>query len=205
MSGGLNGQFKANPVQVLDQCWDINSSQNLLGTRYVLDQHSVGYFDLRRLNANTISLEPAPTGFSALVSESPVKAYYLCSTPNQRRNIILTNHADYFFTDTITGCQFAAYGINRHAVNVEHLNALNNSLQYARRAIELRGIGAPLNVIYGATEYRGTGFRTGENVGNTVVTVVGWRRPDGWHFYARRRLNDHGNNRALDNASFELT
>ena len=206
MSEGLNQRFTANPEQFLTSVWDINSSQAQAGNGYVLDQNGVGSFDLVAYCANTVRIvSPNASFFGRFLAETPIRAYYLPSAGDQTTRMQIGTHVDFFFTDTITGCQFQAYGSSRTILVVEHVNALTiDPRTYAREALRVRGLRKPFTVIYGADDYRSGGFRHGETTGNTVVTVIGWRRGDGWHFFARRRLNDPNHRRAIDNGSFEI-
>ena len=66
-------------------------------------------------------------------------AYYLPSQVNQTMFMNLSNGSDFFFTDLITGCQFMAYGNNRHDLTVCHMNALGEgAADYERAATGIR-------------------------------------------------------------------
>lgn len=200
----LNSNFKHDPKSVLDKYWDINSSQNAIGTRYKVNSMGIGFFDLKKYSDETLSLEDG-TGKSGAI-----KAYYLESKYGETNKLILQDTADYFFTDTITGCQFAAYGNDKNRMMVSHANALDRdtaALQkaaYQADANQVNAKGTDHTVVYGQDDYRKTGLKADENPGNVVVTVIGWRKSDGWHFYARRRINDENSRRVLDAAAFEL-
>jgi hypothetical protein len=214
MSDGFNKEFMAGPVQFLskDDVWDINSTGiNGAGkANYILDEYQIGKFDLERYSDTTISLKNyigGKTGHS-------IKAYYLNAKANTTQKISIGSDADYFFTDTIQGCTFAAYGNTRRDMIVEHINRLNDGQQaYTKEETAIRAMNVPVTIIYGAANYRVGGlrqlangkFERGEDV---VVTVFGMRKKDGnWHFYARRRLNawkDQGGKRAIDANAFEI-
>ena len=196
----VNARFRWNPKAILDAYWDINSSQNAMGTYYTINSMGIGYFELEEYGATTLRLLPG----------NEIKAYYLASSYGEKKTLLLQDQADYFFTDTITGCQFAAYGNDRQRMTVVHSNYLNapsanaQSMAYSQDATQVRLGRFDNTAIFGQRNYRKGGFRPGEDASNTVVTVIGWRKDDGWHFYARRRLNEHNNRRALDPAAFEL-
>ena len=210
MSHGLNARFKLDPVAFLSSYWDINSSQPQHGEGYGIDPKGIAYLDLAEYSAHSVMVSKGVTGiFASMGKEAPIKAYYLASSPNASRSMQLGSDCDYFFTDTITGCQFCVYGNNRHNVRVSHTNALNSggAAVYGPEAKAIRECNYPITAIYGPPNYR-AGLNAAEQKEDVTVTVIGWRRGDGWHFYTKRRFDDTrlgvSNHRALDNAAYEI-
>lgn len=203
MSNGLNQRFKLNPVEFLSSYWDINSSQPQYGIGYGIDVNGIACLDLHEIAPETAAIKKAASGFSSLVAEASIKAYYLPAQVDKTTSLQLGRDADYFFTDTITGCQFMAYGNNRHNLTVCHVNALNRGdAKYDEEAAEIKSAGYPVQIIYGKRQYQ-SGLAP-LDAPEVVVTVVGWRRADGWHFYQRRRVNRSNNRRVLGLAALEL-
>jgi hypothetical protein len=206
MANGLNARFKLDPVAFLSSYWDINSSQPQHGEGYGIDGDGIAQLDLVAYSPETVRVARAETGFFASIGkEAPIKAYYLASEVDKTKSLSLRSKADYFFTDAITGCQFMAYGNDRHNITTCHVNALNNGgmTVYNAEAKGIREANFPITIIYGQPHYQ-AGLNQGEDKGNVVVTVIGWRRADGWHFYTRRRLNDPNHRRVLDGRAYEL-
>jgi len=214
---GLNLLFMQNPVQFLSgNIWDINSTGiNGVGIpKYNLDQDGIGSFDLYRAgNPNTVILRDSSEygfiqqSFTDFFTERFIKAYYLNAVADKLKSLVLGDKADYFFTDTIQGCSFFVLGNNRHNAIAQHMNALYNpplTLRNAEQAV--LNSPTPLRISYGTPDYQQGGLNAGELGSSVVVTVFGWRRADGWHFYRRRRINNHAplQARALDAAPVEL-
>ena len=168
MSHGYNTQFKRDPVAFMSgHWWDINSTgvNGQFQPNYTLNENSVGKFDLFSRRNSTLELRDFSEAgfFQKSIGESAIKAYYLNSRTDNTEQIQVIRHADYFFTDTITGCTFIAYGTSRNAMVCQHINSFTHGSR-------------PL------------------------------REGDGWHFYARRRINSGGalGQRVIDAAVFEL-
>jgi hypothetical protein len=204
MSNGLNQRFKLNPVDFLSSYWDINSSQPQYGVGYGIDLNGIAYLDLSHHSDETAAIKKADSGVLAFLgNEAPIKAYYLPAHYDRTTTLQLGRDADYFFTDTITGCQFMAYGNNRHNITVCHVNALNRgNAAYDTEATEVRQANYPVEIIYGKRQYQGD--LSPLDAPEVVVTVIGWRRADGWHFYQRRRVNRSNNRRVLGASALEL-
>lgn len=205
MANGLNARFKLDPEAFLSSYWDINSSQPQHGEGYGINANGIAYLDLSEYSPETVRVSKGSTGlFASIGGESAIKAYYLPSKVDNTKAMLLGNDCDYFFTDAITGCQFMAYGNDRHDLRVCHVNALNLGNQvYKNEADAVRSCNYPVTIIYGQQNYQ-AGLNTGENKSNVVATVIGWRKADGWHFYTRRRLNDENNRRVLDGSAYEI-
>jgi hypothetical protein len=124
--------------------------------------------------------------------EKPIRAYYLKSRTDQNTSAFLLRKAEYFFTDTLTGCTFMAYGNNRHGVTVEHNNAFTNGPASMRPyEASIAAQNHPYFVVYNSDTYRQNGVQQGERGEDVVATVFGWRKADGWHFYACARINNY--------------
>lgn len=209
---GLNYQFKRDPVAFLSSYWDINSSQPQHGSGYGINAKGIANLDLVDLSTHSVRIAKASG------KQKPIKAYYLASERAKAKALVLGDDCDYFFTDTITGCQFMVYGKDRRNVRTVHTNALYTrtsdggfrqlnpeemELSYKVEADAVRTLRLPFKLVFGPPNYR-AGLNQGETPENVVVTVIGWRHDDGWHFYRRRRLNDPNNRRVLDDKAYEL-
>lgn len=212
MSSGYNTEFKRDPVQFMSgDWWDINSTgiNGQFMANYTLDANSVGELDLFSRRANTLELRDYSRAgfFDRGWNENAIKAYYLNSRVDNSVEIQVLRHADYFFTDTLTGCTFIAYGNSRHGMVCQHVNSFTRGTVPLRQAeFGVRGRNYPVTIILNANDYRSGGLRHGEDGSNVVATVFGRRLADGWHFYARRRINSGGllGQRSLDGAVFEI-
>jgi hypothetical protein len=215
----LNTRFKYSPQTLLDSYAGITMCQTQAGTRYKIDPNGIGYFDLVEEKAPKLaSSVTGGDGVPSLMLEdgsgvfNAIEAYYLVADCGQAKTMALGNQADYFFTDNFSGCQFTAYGNDRHNVTVCHSNYLplgagDANLTYLREAAHVRNHPtATVKIIYGQTKYRLAlgGFQPTEDRSAQVVTVIGWRKDDGWHFYAKRVLKDYRNWRQIDPKAIEL-
>jgi hypothetical protein len=189
MSNGLNQRFMRDPVTFLSSYWDINSAQPQHGEGYGIDANGIANLDLSEYSPQTVRVSKAETGLLASLSrETPVRAYYLTSRVDRTMAMPLGSDCDFFFTDAITGCQFMAYGNTRHNITVCHVNALTQGAPvYNAEAALVRNANYPIEIIYGQQQYQ-AGLQP-QAQAHVVVTVIGWRRADGWHFYQRRRVN----------------
>jgi len=207
MTDGLNARFMKDPFAFLDSddVWDINSTgvNGAFQPIYKLDQNSVGSFDLHRTANTTVNLRDKSavsfwaTSATDFFTEPYIKAYYLNSILNKTNSFSISSHADYFFTDTITGCSFMAFGNNRQNVVVSHANAFEPAkvtIPLATQEQSIVSLPVATKIVYGATQYRTFTPKANTVVKpeDVIVTVIGWRRSDGWHFYARRRVNGWG-------------
>ena len=98
-----------------DLRWDINST-GINGAQlpiYTLDVNSVGEFDFKNIGDRSVRLQNYSDAafFEKSLFEKWVKAYYLNSRTDNTVTINIMRHADFFFTDTITGCSFLAEGL----------------------------------------------------------------------------------------------
>jgi hypothetical protein len=197
VSNGLNAAFKASPVNFLTAHLNIQSS-NFAATRangtpiynYTLDPHNVGSFNIvpgARVGTTNLSQHDG-----SIFTESAIKAYYLNARTDQTEQIGIANRADYFFTDTITGCAFIAWGTSRAALTVCHINALNlGKTTYMKKALEVRALKPAFLIIYSYQDYQ-KGVLAGEDPSMVVTTVCGKRLGDGWHFYTRSYIGIGG-------------
>lgn len=221
MTDGLNAKFMRDPVAFLDSndVWDINSTgiDGQFKPIYKLDSNNVGTFDLYRTSNTTVNLRDKSavsfwaTSPSDFFTEPYINAYYLNSLLNKTNSMALSNHADYFFTDTITGCSFMAYGNDRHKIVAYHANAFEPAkalVPLATQEVNILNLPCPVKIAYGSSKYRNYTPKANTNPKpeDVVLTIIGWRRSDGWHFYGRRRINGETstNRYVLDAASFEL-
>lgn len=219
MTDGLNAKFIQNPVDFLDSdgVWDINSTgiNGAFQPIYKLDQNNVGSFDLYRTSNTTVNLRDnsavsfwsSPADF---FKEPTIKAYYLNSILNKTNSFTISGHADYFFTDTITGCSFMAFGNTRQNLVVSHANAFEPAkaaIPLAAQEQSIASLPVGVKIVYGATQYRAFTPKANTVVKpeDAIVTVIGWRRSDGWHFYARLRVNGWGaQNKYAVGGAFEI-
>lgn len=187
---GLNLQFINNTQGFMDAQSGITSSQNLPGTRYSLDANSVGVFDLQMGNHNVPSLEPFNRSLtSPRLMANPIKAYYLVSHPNATRSIVISNHANFFFTDTLTGCLFSAYGASRFNLTVEHTNALTlGAANLQNHRTQIQNQHHAVTLFFGPDEYRNhPSMPANADPMMMIATVVGKLTGNGWVFYGRVR------------------
>lgn len=196
MSAGLNAEFKRDPAAFLTAHINIQSS-NYVAMRatgpiynYAL-AGGVGSFDLqpsahRPLMANLVQHD------GGWLSESAITAYYLNAKTNETVGMPIGAEADYFFTDSITGCAFIAFGANRHALTVMHINALNRGkIQYMKEVLAIRALRPAFLIVYTYQDYQ-QGVLRGENASMVVTTLCGKRLADGWHFYTRSYIGVGG-------------
>jgi len=220
MTDGLNARFTKDPVAFLDSdgVWDINATgvNGAFQPIYKLDQNNVGSFDLYRTSDSTVNLRDKSavsfwaTSATDFFKEPTVKAYYLNSILNKTNSFTVSTQADYFFTDTITGCSFMAFGSNRLNLTVSHANAFEPAkvvIPLTTQEQTVQNSPCAVKIVYGASQYRAFTAKANTVVKpeDAIVTIIGWRRSDGWHFYARRRVNGwgSGNQYALGGA-FEI-
>ncbi|MBN2124786.1 MAG: hypothetical protein JW821_10870 [Deltaproteobacteria bacterium] len=204
MTDGLNRQFMRNPPDFLGRIWAIDVPNAAF---IQVDADGIGTFDLvinprASLGTRSVILRPFRRNWhNWRLLAHPIRAYYLPSVPNRSPTLRLGTRADYFFTDTIQGCMFAAYGDDRNHLTVMHANALNigGQEELTRQAGEIRAGDHAYTMILDPATYR---TAPDEHPGDwqaemVTVTVVGWRRNDGWHFYHRRRHDPYGGAREV--------
>src|SRR5471032_985440 len=136
MANGLNQQFINDPERFLSGCKSIDTAKTQHGSSYAIDANGIASLDMTAYSPSQVMVKQADGGF---FSETPISAYYLPSQVNQTMFMNLSNGSDFFFTDLITGCQFMAYGYNRHNLRVCHVNALDEgAADYERAAAGIR-------------------------------------------------------------------
>jgi hypothetical protein len=200
MTNGLNQQFINDPERFLSGCKSIDTAKTQHGSGYAIDANGIASLDMVAYSPSQVMVKQADGRF---FSETPIRAYYLPSQVNQTMSMNLGSNSNFFFTDLITGCQFMAYGNNRHNLTVCHINALDEGAPaYERAAAGIRSHRFPIEIIHGPSQYR-AGLSAVDGP-NSVVTVVGWRRTDGWHFYARQCVNSPNNKFVVGTAATEL-
>lgn len=204
MTDGLNQQFKLDPERFLSLRKSIDTAKTQHGSGYVIDAKGIVSLDMTAYSPSQVMVKQAAGGMLGTVfNEAPIKAYYLPSQVNQTKSMDLGDDCDFFFTDLITGCQFMAYGNSRHDLKVCHVNALDvGAAAYDQAAASVRGSRFPIEIIHGPSQYR-AGLSEVDGP-NSVVTVIGWRRADGWHFYARQCVNSPNNKYVIGTAATEL-
>lgn len=115
-------------------------------------------------------------------------AFYLGAQPNQDNAAVLSNTSRRFLTADLSGCQFLAYGPDRNTLTVEHNNYFAGvGAGYAGRYGHIHGQGHAIFIALrpstvptaAADEYN---ILEGAN-------IVGIRKADGWHFYARKQTD----------------
>lgn len=205
MTDGLNQQFKLDPERFLSSRKSIDTTKTQHGSGYAIDARGIVSLDMTAYSPSQVAVAQAASGFfSSVFNEPPIKAYYLPAQYNTTQSMRLGDDCDYFFTDIITGCQFMAYGNSRHDLTVAHVNALDRgAVVYDREAAGVRAQRFPIEIIHGQRQYRAD--LSEEDGANSVVTIIGWRRADGWHFYARQCVNSPNNRRfVIGTAATEL-
>jgi len=172
----LNKEFLSDPIKFLgDYC--IMVSDGLRG--------GPGRFDLKLFNKKTracqlvnfASRTPEATDLESFGSH-PINAYYAGARANNDNVQTLPNNVDFMFTMHMSGCQFLAYGPDRHHVTVEHNNYLDGvSGNYAVHFDQLvLRHPSPLGFLFSVRpriDYAGEAY------------VLGVRRGTGWWFYHR--------------------
>ena len=196
MSNGLNAEFKASPVNFLTAHMNIQSSNYVaMGAagpiyNYAL-VNGVGSFDLAP-SAHRPGMAALRQHDGGWFTESAIGAYYLNAEANQTKSMPLANGAEYFFTDSITGCAFMAWGTGRQALTVMHANALNlGKTDYMKQALAIRALRPAFLIIYTYQDYQ-KGVLRDEDPAMVVTTLCGKRLVDGWHFYTRSYIGIGG-------------
>ena len=165
MAGGLNKEFLANPATFLGKYIYSVKDQDLATGAVQLGFTSLG--------GNRLQLAKfASTSKHA----HPISAYFLLAVADQvNPGSIDTSGADYFFTSTMQGCQFIAYGASRTSLSVEHNNYLSDTSNYATRYTASGAAGQTVNTrVYNGGLYTVTSDQ--RDIGN----VVGKRDSNGW-------------------------
>jgi hypothetical protein len=115
-------------------------------------------------------------------------AFYLSAAPNQNNNVALSNTNNRFLTADLSGCQFLAYGPNRLNLTVEHNNHLaGGAAAYLARYNLIQGAGHAVFIAL-----RPSAIVTRQADEYYIVegaNIVGVKKADGWHFYARTRTD----------------
>jgi len=103
----------------------------------------------------------------------PLNSFFLKAIQDNVSQHALPNDVTFFFTDTLTGCQFLAYGPNRNSLTVEHNNSRTaGAVDFTARWNNARTFAYHIRV------QRGIQYSAA-----SVANVVGVRRPAGWRFY----------------------
>ena len=184
MAGGLNALFIANPTVFLKTHRIIVKLSNSRGqTKF---QTGVGSFDL--VDAKTPGacfVEPYVDSFFR--HGNRIGAFMLWGRPNQPNDTLLSNAVNYMVTINLSGCQFMAYGPDRNNLTVEHNNYLGENDEYANRYQQIQNQN---NAIFCALRPSfNVNVDPDEYFVENGAMVVGWKKDDGWHFYARKNTH----------------
>jgi len=129
---------------------------------------------------------------AALLRSAPqqgVAGYYVhpvADSPNQYA-LPTQQAAPYFmFTDQMNGCQFIAYGPDRHHVTVEHNNYIGDPGNYAQQLAAVRADGPAYVFSLTAADANAADIAGGTYNRLQGVNVVGQYSPQaGWRFFVR--------------------
>jgi hypothetical protein len=100
----------------------------------------------------------------------PLQSYFLKSANDPLHQIQqLPNNVKFFFTDTLTGCQFLAYGANRTTVTVEH--NVPETVDFNVRWINAQTFAYQIRVAPGF----GYGADDVANVVGVRLAIIGWQ------------------------------
>ena len=174
MAGGLNKQFLKDPLLFLRKhLISVVDGNMQTGT------NKVGFYaDRERVLLKQFI---GPVG----KHQHPFNCYFLRALPDTLNPGIGFNGAteDYFFTSTLSGCQFLAYGASRNSLTIEHNNYLSGHGSYDGRYQQIQG-GAVSARIHNGGSYN----IDDDDVGN----VVGIRDGGGWHLYFQKIGREKG-------------
>ncbi|GLQ98824.1 hypothetical protein [Dyella mobilis] len=127
-----------------------------------------------------------PAGWKDLLDY--FNAFYLGATPNQNNNIALSNQNSLFLTADLSGCQFLAYGPDRNNLTVEHNNFFaGGNAAYVARYNLIQGAGHAVFIAL-----RPSAIATQQADEYYIIegaNIIGVKKADGWHFYARTRTD----------------
>lgn len=115
-------------------------------------------------------------------------AFYLGAAPNQDNSVALSNTNNLFLTADLSGCQFLAYGPDRNNLTVEHNNYFaGGGATYLARYNLVHGGGH--NVFIALRPSAIPTQQANEYYIIEGANIIGVRKADGWHFYARTRTD----------------
>ena len=115
-------------------------------------------------------------------------AFYLSALPNQNNAAALSNQHSLFLTADLSGCQFLAYGPDRHHLTVEHNNYFaGGHAAYQARYDFIRSAGH--NIVLALRPSAKETQQADEYYIIEGANIVGLKKADGWHFYARTRTD----------------
>ena len=127
-------------------------------------------------------------GWTDVMTRDYFNAFYLAAAPNSDNSCALASTSTRFLTADLSGCQFLAYGPDCNNLTVEHNNYFaGGAVTYAAR----------YNLVHGAAHNVFMALRPSAVVTQQAdeyyiiegANIVGVRKPDGWHFYARTRTD----------------
>lgn len=115
-------------------------------------------------------------------------AFFLGATPNQDNSVALSSKNSLFLTADMSGCQFLAYGPDRNNLTVEHNNYFaGGGATYLARYNHINGGGH--NIFMALRPSAIATQQADEYYIIEGANVVGVKKADGWHFYARTRTD----------------
>ena len=161
----LNQDFERNPF-------------GFIGTKVILVPGGIpageGRFRLAENTAHSCLLQ-------ASQNPADLKGYYVKPEPDAINRYPLSNLVNFMFTDCLNGCQFIAYGPDRHHVTVEHNNFLHNPGQYQQQEGQVRQQNHPYFFILRPHQDYNT---------QQGACIVGtYDRTNGWRFFVRLRVD----------------
>lgn len=168
MAGGLNKEFLRDPVAFLGRHFILVQDQGLQ-----TGAARVGFY----ANGPNVLLRPFPGDPGRY--QHPIDCYFLLAVADSENpgHGFAASHADYFFTSTLSGCQFLAHGPSSAALTVAHNNCLSNPGGYAAYAAAM-----PAAAVRAQVHNGGLYDITQGHCGN----VVGVHGANGWAMYFQR-------------------
>ena len=114
--------------------------------------------------------------------------FYLGALPNQDNGAALSNTNSLFLTADLSGCQFLAYGPDRNNLTVEHNNYFaGGAASYLARYNLINGAGHNVFIAFRPSSI--VTMQADEYYVIEGANIVGVKKHDGWHFYARTRTD----------------
>ena len=176
MAGGLNKEFIKSPAAFMRDNFIYAPDNGLVNGVGMLGLTEVSTRPTKSCRIGRFASTTAQAGPKWYNTGShPIQAYYLLGLPQQDNAHALPNNVPFMLTMHLSGCQFLAYGPDRHNVTVEHNNYFNNvGGTYPNRAA-LHAHDPFFFQVRPHIEYNPM----------QLANVVGVRLATGWHFYLR--------------------
>jgi hypothetical protein len=181
VAGGNNQSFKENPLDFM--------RRNFIHTASNGHVMGVGQFGIKRI-ASAGEHGGAGVMLGNFTSTSyfahPLGAFFLLAQPQHDNVAALPNTVDFMFTNHMNGCQFLAYGPDRHNLTIEHNNYFGGvGGSYAGRRAVLDGHAFVFTLEPGGTSGALGGGRHGY-IAQGGANVIGVRDAAlGWQFFVR--------------------